>query len=170
MRTGAPFVVLASLAAVLCSCESNDHSSPAYLGDTYAAFRTELRQCTARTGYDPERQQSLGSYDLGSGELQWRDCAYVALMNVVVPNTAQPELYRALIDKDRELTRGIQEKRITREQRDAEIGRQRQQILDREVGQERMRAQMNEMEERARLDRITTSTHVLIGGVPRRAR
>jgi hypothetical protein len=77
-------------------------------------------------------QQSLGPYQLGRGELAWRDCAYAALRATVVPATKHPELYLALIEQDKALTAGIREKRVTRAQREAQLAQQRDRILAQE--------------------------------------
>jgi hypothetical protein len=167
MKTHPYFLPLVLIASVLGGCASGVESgraagSPAYLEQEYTAFREGLRECTARTGYDPEQQQTLGPYDLGTGELAWRECAYSALLKVVIPNTAEPRLYHALIEKDKELTLGIQEKRVTREQRLAQISEQRQRIIDQETTGERMRTAMTDMEERRRQDLLVRSTHSLV--------
>jgi len=153
-----------------CATDSSSGKEPAYLDTSYTAFRDGLKECTARTGYMPDEAQSLGPFDLGQGELAWRECAYSALISFIVPNTNLPRLYMALIAKDKELTLGIVEKRITRDQRDAQIADQRDQIIKREQEGERMKSAMAEMEERKRQDMIMLSTYSLLTNLRHPAR
>lgn len=53
--------------------------SPA-LGQDVADARKQnqdhIKQCTERHAYNPEDTTSLGPYELGSGEREWRECVY----------------------------------------------------------------------------------------------
>jgi hypothetical protein len=171
MKTAALFLILTPILSLLGACaqeREGDATAPAYLSHEYAAFRVSMQACTLQTGYDPELQSALGPYELGAGELAWRDCAYSALMNAVAPNSPSSELYLKLIDSDRELTQGVLERRVSREQRDLQIASQRQQIIDREKAAARARSTLEAMEESNRINMITQSTHVLIRNtVPR---
>jgi hypothetical protein len=164
----APLCVL----ALLCGCEGADvqASSKSRFETQYGEFQDALRQCEAQTGYDPQEARALGPYELGAGELQWRDCAYAALRMLVVPNTAFPMLYADIIDKDKELTRGIQDKRVTRDERETQIAAMRQAIIEREENYARLESGQRELEERMRIDMITNSTQALTRNVQRRAR
>ena len=164
----APLCVLAGL----CGCEGGDAqaSSKSRFDTQYGEFQSALRQCEAQTGYDPQEARALGPYELGAGELQWRDCAYAALRMLVVPNTAFPTLYADIIGKDKELTRGIQNRSATRDEREAQIAAMRQAIIQREEDYARLESGQRELEERMRIDMITNSTQALTRNVQRRAR
>jgi len=134
MRGNSFLFALIPVASLTGACASDIEpakpaSPPAYLEKDYTAYRERLRTCTRRTGYGLAAQQSLGAYQIGRGELAWRDCAYTALRSTIVPATKNPELYLALIEQDKALTAGIREKRVTRAQREAQIAQQRDRIL-----------------------------------------
>jgi hypothetical protein len=158
--------------ALLCGCQGAETQTPSTsrFETQYAEFQDALRQCTAQTGYDPQEARALGPYELGAGEPQWRDCAYAALRMLVVPNTAFPTLYAEIIDKDKELTRGIQDRRVTRDEREAQISAMRQAIIEHEENYARLESGQRELEERMRIDMITNSTQALTRNVQRRAR
>ena len=164
----APLCIL----AVLCGCEGGETQAPSKsrFETQYGEFQDALRQCKAQTGYDPQEARALGPYELGAGELPWRDCAYAALRMLVVPNTAFPTLYADIIDKDKELTRGIRDRRVTRDEREAQISAMRQAIIEREESYARLESGQRELEERMRIDMITNSTQALTRNVQRRAR
>jgi hypothetical protein len=164
MRIRAHLLALGVVGCALGACANDSQSGTALgpLDKAYAAFRDGLKECTAKTGYDPDESKSLGPYDLGAGELPWRECAYSALLSFIVPNTSLPGLYTGLIEKDRQLTLGIQEKRVTRDERAAQISSQRDQIISQEQSSQRMSSAMTDLEERRRQDMIVRSTHVLV--------
>lgn len=163
---------LACSLAALFACSAADAQRP-----TNGSFQTQLdefqntlKQCTDLTGYDPQTQSSLGPYELGQNELRWRDCAYTALTMLVVPNTKFPDLYADLIDRDKEMTRWIEEKRFTRNQREAQISALRQKIITREENSAQFDSERLETEERMRIDMISNSMQSLARDVQRRAR
>ena len=134
MRKSSFHFALIPAAFLIGACANNleqakPASPPLYLEKDYTAYRERLRACTARTAYRSAVQQSLGPYQLGRGELAWRDCAYAALRSTIVPATTHPELYLALIEQDKALTAGIRERRVTRAQRETQIAQQRDRIL-----------------------------------------
>jgi hypothetical protein len=158
--------------AMLGGCEGVEAQS---LSNTrfeiqYAEFQDALKQCGEQTGYDPKAAAALGLYDIGPGELPWRECAYTALRLLIVPNTSLPTLYMELIDKDKELTRGIAERRVTREQREMLISALKQDIIAREEKAARLESGQRELEERMRIDMISNSMQSMTRNVQRRAR
>jgi len=163
---------LLCILVVLCGCEGGETQAPSKsrFETQYGDFQDALRQCKAQTGYDPLEARALGPYELGVGELRWRDCAYAALRILVVPNTAFPTLYAEIIDKDKELTQGIQDRRVTRDERETQISAMKQAIIEREESLARLESSQREMEERMRIDMISNSMQSLTRNVQRRAR
>lgn len=172
MKISFRFLAPIALLPFLYACGNADapRRSATSFEKQYGEFQDALRQCGEMTGYDPAGQSSLGPYELGQGELQWRDCAYTALLMFVIPNTPYPALYMALVDEDKELTRGIQEKHVTRNEREAKISDRRQEIIAREEKAARLRAAQADQEERMRIDMISTSMHALARNAQRSPR
>ncbi|HEY7611260.1 MAG TPA: hypothetical protein VIF14_18685 [Alphaproteobacteria bacterium] len=171
MKKRSFLLALIPVASLIGACandlEPAKPATPAYLEKDYTAFRERLRACTTRTGYDPAAQQSLGAYQLGRGELAWRDCAYAALRATIVPATTHPELYLALIEQDKALTAGIRERRVTRAQREAQIAQQRERILAHEENAgDRLQAGLTERERERRREFLMRSTRDLLYGLP----
>lgn len=168
LRICAPLCVL----AMFCGCQGAEPQGPSKsrFETQYGEFQDALRQCDAQTGYDPQEARALGPYELGAAELPWRDCAYAAVRMLVVPNTAFPTLYSDIIDKDKELTRGIQDKRVTRDEREAQISAMKQAIIEREQNFARLESGQREMDERMRIDMISNSMQSLTRNVQRSAR
>jgi hypothetical protein len=166
------FLALVLVAPLIGACAdglepSKPAASPAYLEKEYADFRERLRGCTAQTGFNPADQQSLGPHELGKGELGWRNCAYTALRSTIVPATTHPELYLALIEKDKILTAGIRERRITRAQREIQIAQQRDRILAHEEdASDRLQAGLTEHERERRREFLMRSTRDLLYSLP----
>lgn len=80
-----------------------------------------LKGCTATHGYDPEAAASLGPHELGTGELQWRECAYRKVEMDLIPKVFAKDLYRRLIAEDREMTARVAAGQLTRAERRARI-------------------------------------------------
>ena len=173
MRLDLSFVALGCSLAALYACSGPEAQPRATSGSfqtQYAEFQDALKQCTDLTGYDPMAQTSLGPYELGQGELRWRECAYSALLMLIVPNTKFPDLYTDLIDRDKEMTRWIEEKRFTRDQRETQISVLRQQIITREQTATQPYSDRMAEDERMRIDMISNSTQSLARNVQRMAR
>ena len=103
-------------------CTVSDNGSPQtasafYMKDAHDKFRAHLAGCSARFGYNTEVANAQGRYQLAPNELAWRDCAYEGVRSTLLPSTKHPELYTALIEKDRAMTQQIQARRMTRVQR-----------------------------------------------------
>ena len=95
-------------------------------------LRAHLQSCTQRYGYDPDRVRSLGPHEIGPGELKWRDCAYEGIREVMVPASAVPDAYDTLIGLDRVMTRDIEARKKTRDERRRRIQKLIDDILARE--------------------------------------
>ena len=82
-----------------------------------------LADCTAATGYDPDGADTaaLGPFELGAGELAWRDCAYRAAADLVRPTLIQPAGFDAVLRMDREMTAAIAAGQATRAERERAV-------------------------------------------------
>ena len=76
-----------------------------------------FQQCTRQHGYDPQSLGSTGPHEVAPGELQWRECAYDGVREIMVPASAVPDAYETLIALDRVMTREIEAGKRTRDQR-----------------------------------------------------
>jgi len=81
----------------------------------------DVRQCSQRYGYDPNRVQGIGEHALAPQELEWRQCAYGAARVYERANPAVKSQYEQLIAEDIEMTTALQQGTITRSQRRARI-------------------------------------------------
>ena len=124
-------VALLLAAAGLAACLPAGGPSSAGAGamaETDAA-RTEtvlagaLAECTTDTGYDPQSPESLalGPFELGEGELAWRDCAYASAERIVGTQLALPANLDRVLAADRQLTAAITAGAATREDRQRTI-------------------------------------------------
>jgi len=98
---------------------------PARGGDDHSQFMRriegDMKQCTQRTGYDPETAAGLGPTVLGPGEREWRGCVYQAIERHVIPKAFVPTSYRELIAADREMTDRVAAGQMTRAERRASL-------------------------------------------------
>lgn len=78
---------------------------------------THFSGCSSAHGYDPRSQEGLTQNRLGKGELKWRACAYQGVENIMIPNSATPELFRQLIREDKAMTAKIAKGEMTRSER-----------------------------------------------------
>ena len=76
-----------------------------------------LSHCTAAHGYSVKAGEGLGDFELGEGELAWRDCVYDGIRATIIPDTPTPDLFEALIAKDKALTAEIHAGTTTRKER-----------------------------------------------------
>lgn len=84
-------------------------------------LRAHLASCTAEHGYDPARSGNVGEHELAPGEAAWRGCAYQGVREIMVPGSAVPDAYEALIALDRVITRDVEAGKSTRDDRRARI-------------------------------------------------
>lgn len=95
-------------------CSAADKAKPGPTGD---ALKSDMEQCTAKYGFDPDKTQGLGERELGKGEEEWRSCVYEGIRTQVAPKSAVPKMYADLIDQDRRLTESIKKGEMTRSER-----------------------------------------------------
>ena len=107
-----------------------------------------FQQCTRQHGYDPQSLGSTGPHEVAPGELQWRECAYDGVREIMVPASAVPDAYETLIALDRVMTREIEAGKRTRDQRRDRIQGMLDDILnkERDAGAHKRRAASAELE------------------------
>ncbi len=91
--------------------------SPAFGQGVARQIGKLLSSCTAQHGYSVKDSDSLGDYQLGTGELAWRRCVYDGIRAHIFPNTPFPDLYEDLIRNDDAMTVLIGKKELTRKNR-----------------------------------------------------
>ncbi len=163
-----PFIPLVPLALAVGSCAIDTgpptgSSRPTYLTSENDLLRERLAVCEKRTGYAPSRAEELGPYQFGRGELAWRHCAYAALTEIIVPATAFPELYAGLIEQDKQLTRMIPQRKVTREARAQRINQMLARIREAELAETERRDPSLVVTDRDKF--LMESTAVLINNI-----
>lgn len=106
-----------SLLLVGCAGTPAGFDETSVPADARESMAAALRQCTIEYGYNPDTASQYGQTQLGSGEVDWRDCAHDALDRVLEPQLQDPDALDALIDDDEALTEAIEEGTATRAQR-----------------------------------------------------
>ena len=106
----------AIFAGVLCACVS----TPTF-EESRIQLRAHLDACTSQYGYDRNNVDTLGPYELGKNEIDWRLCAYAGVEKHMVPHTPIPSHYHQLISKDKQMTAKVQNKSMTRAARKAKL-------------------------------------------------
>ena len=119
-----------------------DAPSAGYMDAAVTAFQAQYDQCSATHGYDPDALPPLGDFELAPTELDWRECVYDAIRDVLIPESRSPEMYFSLIADDQRLTQAVTAGQTTRAQRRAEIEaslaaiRQTEEEVDRRIAAE----------------------------------
>jgi hypothetical protein len=122
----APRITAIAISMVSAAGCATQPSSPApeksaYLSAEFKKVNVAVNQCEASRNYDPEAAKELSPYSVPANELAARRCIYEAIRTIMVPASRNPGLYTRLIDRDRALTRSVQQRRITRAQRQDQI-------------------------------------------------
>jgi hypothetical protein len=87
----------------------------------WSAFEVRLKSCSASHGYDPATAEQLADHVLGEGELDWRECAYEGLREIMASGSPAEYAYRRLISEDRRITKEVVAGKLTRSQRKERI-------------------------------------------------
>ena len=119
------FVILMVLCLIASACAER-------FEDRRAAYQARLADCTQQHGFDSDNPGPPGPDNLAEGERDWRECAYLAIEQTLIPGTLEPEMYSEAIEADRRLTEQLAAGEITRDERQRRIKRIREKILDRE--------------------------------------
>jgi hypothetical protein len=119
------FWILYSMAGILLAgCTSDTAStagSPSAVMAAREQLQTNLHQCTATYGYNPNQVSGIAEHALAPHELQWRQCAYDAIRTYTIANPALMSNYDQLVAEDISMTTAIQQGTMTRSQRHARI-------------------------------------------------
>jgi len=154
MRTAAvgfPILVV-FIAALIGGCASKNTTTDSMTSAVMGArdkLVADIRQCSQRSGYDPNNLQGVAENALAPQELQWRQCAYDAARSYEQANPAMRSQYDQLIAEDIAMTTAIQQGTMTRSQRRARIEQLIAQIRSTEEAQARATAaeQARQMEQ-----------------------
>jgi hypothetical protein len=125
--TGISYWVLASvivLASAGCATDATMTTSPMSIPQAREQLNADIRACTQRYDYHPDKLPGLSENALAPSELQWRDCAYAALRAYAKANPAMASQYDSLITSDVAMTKAVQQGTMTRSQRKARIEQQ----------------------------------------------
>jgi hypothetical protein len=154
--------LLALAALMVQGCQSGSSggstSSTSDIDQAFSAFQADLKQCTTTYGYDPAASHDLGPYELGPHEREWRDCAYEGIQTLLIPKSTNPDMYYRAISQDQLMTDLIEQKKLTRAERQQRLDQMRAQIL----GAERTATDARKQRELE----LTRSTVSMLQGVP----
>jgi hypothetical protein len=113
----------------------------------------DLDECTRLHKYDPAQADQFGEYEIGEGELEWRQCAYQALRKHSRSVPDMQTRYEDVIAADLEMTRQIQDGTLTRAERRIRT----EEMMDQIATAEDIRIEAEE-EEKARLEQLRNLT------------
>lgn len=120
----AAFAALFAFGLSACVADRPDRAaSPeaARLTQARAKLDGDIAACTSAHGYDPRNAGAIAENALAPGELEWRDCAYLAARNYARVNEPMRLDYELLISDDRKMPRAVQAGTMTRTERRARI-------------------------------------------------
>ncbi len=123
--------------------------------DLYPKFERHVEACSASYHFDPKVVYDVGEHELAPGEEAWRRCVYEGVEQRIVPRTDFPELYRQIVEEDRDMTEKIARRELTRFERRTRIEWLIQLIETNEVylrqGQFRRARDIKDMQERQKI-------------------
>ncbi len=93
------------------------------LDDAVSELRAYLDQCSAKTGYDPDKADKLGDYELHPDENAYAGCAYDGINKLLKARSRLPDNYDRFIAKHKELTAKVKSGAMTRDERKAALKR-----------------------------------------------
>ena len=126
-------VLAAVLALTLAGCAGGGSAGSSSSGGTIASpaaarltqaraqLDSDIAACTAQHGYEPFKATGMPENALVPGELEWRQCAYMAARTYARANPNMRLSYELLIHDDRTMTEQIQAGTLTRSQRSAAV-------------------------------------------------
>ena len=98
MRNRGLSSALLALGLAVAACASSPESERI---NPMTRFDAGVEKCKQTYGYDPDAPPDLGEHALAPNERQTRACVYDAIRTTVIPLTAIPQQYEALIATDR---------------------------------------------------------------------
>jgi hypothetical protein len=125
-------LALAMLTVQGCQTGSSGGSMSSGTSDidqAFSAFQADLKRCTTTYGFDPAASHNLGPYELGPHEREWRNCAYEGIQTILIPKSSNPEMYYRAISQDQLMTDLIEQKKMTRAERQQRLDQIRAQVL-----------------------------------------
>jgi hypothetical protein len=81
----------------------------------------DVRDCSAKYGFDPATVTGLSEKELAPEELEWRQCAYDAGRRYIDRNPAMRGAMEQLIAEDIQMTTAIQQGTLTRSERRSRV-------------------------------------------------
>ncbi len=75
--------------------------------DLYPEFERHVEACSASHQFNPKAIHGVGQRELAPGECPWRRCIYEGVEQIIAPHTDFPELYRQIVEEDRDVTEKI---------------------------------------------------------------
>src|SRR5262245_57838565 len=116
-------VILSMAALALTACASQQSSTTALQSGLIEArdkLVSDMGQCSQKYGY-PEAGTDVPENAIAPNELEWRECAYDAILGYARSNPAMTGKYLQLVDEDQTVTYGIQRHTMTRRDRGAHL-------------------------------------------------
>lgn len=89
--------------------------------EAVSELRTFLGECSAKSGYDPDKTGGLGEHELHPGEGDYARCAYGGINRYLKARSRIPDIYDRFISKHQELTHKVTSGAITRDERKATL-------------------------------------------------
>jgi hypothetical protein len=119
-------LLLAIGVLVLAACASQSSSIPAPQSASIEArdkLVSDMRQCSQQYDYNPSTVADVAENALAPNELEWRKCAYDAILGYAQSNPAMIGKYQQLVYDDIVMTTHIQKYSMTRSNRSDRLNR-----------------------------------------------
>ena len=127
LLTACLFPLLGS-ALLLAACSSGQSASTSSSSSAAASLIqardkliADVKACSAKFAYNPNKVSGVADNALAPHELEWRQCAYDAVRAYEGVNPALTSRYDQLITEDMQMTTALQQGTMTRTQRRARI-------------------------------------------------
>jgi len=117
IRSFSAVAVCGALLAAACTQKPSPTYDVSFIQLSREQLSVDLDECTRLHKYDPEQADQLGEYEIGDGELEWRQCAYAALRKHSRSVPDMQTRYEDVIAADLEMTRQIQDGTLSRSER-----------------------------------------------------
>jgi hypothetical protein len=113
-------------ALALAACASQQLSTTGPQNGSIEArdkFVSDMRQCSQQHGYNPTAASDVAENALASNELEWRKCAYDAILAYARSNPAMTGKYQQLVYNDIVMTNHIEKHSMSRSNRSDRLNR-----------------------------------------------
>jgi hypothetical protein len=115
------FLLLAVSAFVLAGCASQSSVTQNASGDARDKLVSDMRHCSQQYDYSPATVSGVPENALAPNELEWRKCAYDAILGYARSNPAMIGKYQQLVYNDLVMTTHIQKHSMSRSNRSARL-------------------------------------------------